>query len=95
MLDEDEELDAYDSRVGGVAATRDPRAECLGETCQPAVQAPNDPTPASAAFRGAGNVRPPATKRCPKGKRRVRHKGHVRCLPAKKRHATPKRRANR
>ncbi len=57
-LDADLELDVYDARVDGVPARLEPIAECLGEACQPAAQAPNDPTPASAAFHGAGNLRP-------------------------------------
>ena len=57
VADGDRELDVYDARVDGVPATPEQVVECLGETCQPAVQAPNDPTPASAAFRGPGNLR--------------------------------------
>jgi hypothetical protein len=56
VLDGDEELDVYDARVNGVEAIRPLHTECLGEACQPAGQAPNDPTPASAAFKGPGNV---------------------------------------
>ncbi|HEU4705953.1 MAG TPA: NHL repeat-containing protein [Solirubrobacterales bacterium] len=80
VLDEDHEVDVYDARVDGIAATLPNDAECLGEACQPLAQAPNDPTPASAAFRGAGNVHPSAGKHCPKGKRRVRRHGRVRCV---------------
>lgn len=57
VLDEDQVTDVYDARVDGVAATRSPRAECLGEACQPAASAPQAQTPASAAFRGPGNLR--------------------------------------
>ncbi|HXR60316.1 MAG TPA: hypothetical protein VN732_03210, partial [Solirubrobacterales bacterium] len=56
VLDGDEELDVYDARVNGVPATLAPQTECLGEACQAAAQAPNDPTPASQAFKGPGNV---------------------------------------
>jgi hypothetical protein len=80
VLDGDDELDVYDARVGGVPATLSPSAECLGEACQPSLVAPNDPTPASAAFRGAGNVRPQSGKNCGKGRRKVRRHGHVRCV---------------
>ena len=80
VLDEDQEVDVYDARVDGITATLDPISDCLGEACQPLAQAPNDPTPASAAFRGAGNVRSAKQKHCPKGKHRVRRKGKVRCV---------------
>jgi len=79
--DEDLELDVYDARVSGVPATRPSRPECLGEACQPFVGPPIDPTPGSASFKGKGNVKP--GKRCPKGKRKVKRKGKVRCVPAK------------
>src|SRR4029077_4975125 len=79
VLDRDDEYDVYDARVNGVLATLQPKEECAGEACQPFVAPPNDPTPASEAFRGPGNVRT-----CPKGKRKVKQKGHVRCVPRKK-----------
>jgi hypothetical protein len=87
--DTDETPSIYDARVGGgfpppaVAA-----GECLGEACQPAAAAPNDPTPASAAFEGAGNVvekAPPRRPHCPKGKRAVKRAGKWRCI---RRHKT-------
>jgi hypothetical protein len=78
-LDTDTVYDAYDARVNGTVATIDPVTECAGEACQPLVAPPNDPTPASEAFRGPGNL-----KQCPKGKRKVKRKGHVRCVPHKK-----------
>lgn len=92
VLDEDSEVDIYDARVGGVEATLPADTECLGEACQPLAQAPNDPTPASAAFLGAGNIHSPARKRCRKGKRKVKRHGHVRCVPKKHRKAAKKHR---
>ena len=83
MLDTDNELDLYDARVGGVAATLAPNTECLGEACQPAATSPNDPTPASAAFRGQGNVKQSGRKRCAKGKRAIRRGGKARCVARK------------
>ena len=83
VLDEDAEIDIYDARVGGVEATLSANPECLGEACQPLAEAPNDPTPASAAFHGPGNLRPTARKHCPKGKRRVQRRGRVRCVARK------------
>jgi hypothetical protein len=87
-LDEDLELDLYDARVNGVPAKLPVINECLGEACQPAISPPNDPTPASAAFKGAGNLKEaPTASRCPKGKRKVRRKGQLRCVKqSNKRH---------
>jgi hypothetical protein len=81
VLDEDHEVDIYDARVGGIAATRPAIVECLGEACQPAAQAPSDPTPASAAFNGAGNV-----KHCGRHQRLVPRQGHARCVKKRHRH---------
>lgn len=73
----------YDAREGGGFAEPAPRAgECLGEACQPTAVPLNDPTPASANFVGS-RVKSP--KRCPKGKRRVRRGGKVRCVPKRQR----------
>lgn len=84
VADEDSELDVYDARVDGVPATLKPSTECLGEACQSAASAPNDPTPASASFRGQGNQRQSnARKRCAKGKRAVRRNGRSRCVKRK------------
>jgi hypothetical protein len=94
VLDYDEELDAYDARVDGIPATLEPDTECLGEACQPAALAPNDPTPASAGFRGQGNLKAAQRKRCAKGKRRAHRAGKVRCVPRKRR-AGQERRAAR
>ena len=57
--DSDELIDLYDAREGGgvPSETETQRAECQGEACQPATNPPNDATPASAAFHGAGNVK--------------------------------------
>lgn len=81
VTDEDQETDVYDARVDGVPATLTPHAECLGEACQPPYSPPNDPTPASSSFKGAGNVREEAKARpCPQGKRKVKRRGKVRCV---------------
>jgi hypothetical protein len=63
-------IDVYDARVNGGFAQPTVAAACEGEACQGPLAAPNDPTPASAAFKGAGNVREPPKLRCPKGKSR-------------------------
>jgi hypothetical protein len=96
--DGDETPSVYDARVnGGFPEPQRPPGECLGEACQPIVVAPNDPTPASSTFQGAGNVKKAAQRGCPKGKRAVRRKGKTRCIPRKKHHkrANAKRRAHR
>jgi DNA-binding beta-propeller fold protein YncE len=85
VLDEDNEIDIYDARVDGIPATLPANTECLGEACQPLAQAPNDPTPASASFKGAGNVHSRARKRCPKEKRQVRRHSRARCVKKKHR----------
>jgi hypothetical protein len=84
--DGDETPSVYDVRVkGGFPPPSSNGAECLGEACQPAAVAPDDPTPASAGFQGAGNVKPEGASegRCAKG----RHKVKGRCRPARKKHA--------
>jgi len=92
-------IDIYDARVeGGFPSPAPPAASCEGEACQSPPEAPNDPTPASASFQGAGNVNeaaPPARKPCAKGK--VRRKGKCVVKHAKKTHkqAKHKRRAGR
>ncbi len=50
-------IDVYDARVnGGFAPPPNPPAACEGEACQGPLEAPNDPTPSSSTFQGAGNV---------------------------------------
>jgi len=78
-LDTDTVYDVYDARVDGMPAVIDPVVECAGEACQPLVTPPNDPTPASEAFRGPGNQ-----VHCPKGKHKVKRNGKVRCVARKK-----------
>ena len=57
VTDEDRDVDIYDARVGGIPATLTPHPECQGEACQPPVSPPSDKTPASATFKGSGNLR--------------------------------------
>jgi hypothetical protein len=87
-------VDIYDARVGGgFAPPAQPPAACEGEACQSAPEAPNDPTPSSSSFEGAGNVletvsRPVA---CPKGK--VRRHGKCATKKPKRAHKRGARRA--
>lgn len=81
------EIDIYDARVGGgFPPAPSPPAACEGEACAPPVSPPTDQTPASAGFHGPGNEVKPAKPRkpCPRGKRKVRRAGKVRCVKAKK-----------
>ncbi|MDX6600910.1 MAG: hypothetical protein QOF13_112 [Solirubrobacterales bacterium] len=58
LKDHDDLLDLYVAREGGGIAseTETGRGECQGEACQPLFTPPNDPTPGSSTFEGAGNV---------------------------------------
>jgi hypothetical protein len=50
-------IDVYDARQeGGFPSPSSRRAECEGEACQSPLEPPNDPTPASSVFEGAGNL---------------------------------------
>jgi len=83
--DKDNGVDIYDARVGGgfpEPPTQPPG--CEGEACRGAGSAvPVSAGAGTAAFDGPGNAvarRPPTRRRCPKGKRRVRRGGKVRCV---------------
>jgi hypothetical protein len=95
VTDEDNELDLYDARVDGVPATLAPVVECLGEACQQASAAPNDPTPASSSFKGQGNLKNPGRKRCAKGRHKVRSNRRTRCVARKPHKRGHKRQASR
>ncbi len=87
-------VDLYDARVGGGFPQPPEPSACEGEACAGPTSAPNDPTPASATFRGAGNAAAgKARRRCPKGKRRVTHRGKARCV-ARQHQPKPQRKAN-
>jgi hypothetical protein len=81
-------VDVYDARAGGgFAPPPSPAPACEGEACQGTPEAPNDPTPASLSFEGAGNVVEAASSVKPKpscAKGKVRRKG--RCVVKKQRH---------
>jgi hypothetical protein len=95
LPDRDELIDLYDAREkGGIAAeTETAKGECQGEACQPAAVVPNDQTPGSSSFQGAGNVAQSGPKpRCAKGKSRR----HGRCVRrSKPRPERSHKRANR
>jgi hypothetical protein len=88
-------IDIYDARVnGGFPAAPVPAPACEGEACQGAYNPPNDPTPASASFEGAGNVKPEAASH--KHKKKSKHKkAKKNKQKAAKKRANDKRRARR
>lgn len=84
--DKDASRDVYDARVGG--GFPEPGfvpPPCEGEACLAPPDIPNDATPGSSSFNGAGNVSPPKIRRCPAGK--VRRHGRCR----KRKHARQRR----
>ncbi len=66
--DVDNAFDVYDAAVDGSTHETVKPVECSGDACQQPVLPPNDATPGSLTFNGAGNV-----VQCPKGK--VKQKG--------------------
>jgi hypothetical protein len=97
LKDKDDLLDVYDAREGGgiAAETEISRAECQGENCQAPASPPNDATPGSSTFEGAGNVKeaPVAKKHAKKHKKHAkRHKAktHQKARTAKHNHGGAK-----
>ena len=67
--DQDTASDIYDARIGGGFTGPAPRpAECEGDSCATPAAAPNDLTPASATFLGAGNLTQTQAPSKPKAK---------------------------
>jgi hypothetical protein len=84
-------IDLYDARAAGGFAQPAPLPNCEGESCQSAPAPPADQTLSSASFKGAGNPKPKASKRCAKGKRQVRKAGKTRCVARHGKHHKHKR----
>jgi len=88
LKDKDQLIDLYDAReFGGIPAeTEVARSECQGEACQPAIAPPNDPTPGSSTFEGAGNVHEEAKakKHAKKHKKKRHAKKHSKKRAAKR-----------
>ncbi len=94
--DPDKTPSVYDARVGGgFPPPQAPPGDCLGEACQPAVQAPDDATPATSSHVGPGNPKQATKSRCPKGKRKVRRAGKTRCVKRQTKKAQRKRHNDR
>jgi hypothetical protein len=87
LKDKDELIDLYDAREdGGISAESETaRVECQGEACQGQISPPNDPTPGSSTFEGAGNVTEPkaAKKHAKKHKKNHAKKKHAHKRAAK------------
>jgi hypothetical protein len=81
LKDKDDLIDVYVAREGGgfPSESETARGECQGEACQPPTSTPNDPTPGSSTFEGAGNV---DEKKAAKKHKKAHKKKH-----AKKKHA--------
>jgi hypothetical protein len=93
--DKDQLVDIYDAGVGSGLASQHALAPptCTGVACQANPAPPPDQPASSATFSGPGNAhKRPAARKCPKGKRKVRRAGKVRCQKAPKQH---KRHSNR
>jgi hypothetical protein len=67
--------DVYDARAdGGFPAPQAPPLACEAEDCQGPITATEDPSPASSAYQGAGNVIEPKVSK----HRKKHHKKHRR-----------------
>jgi hypothetical protein len=84
--DSDDLMDLYDAREGGgfAAESETARSECQGEACQPIPVAPNDPTPGSSTFNGAGNLNEAKAKKHSKKSKKKHHKRQHKIKQAKK-----------
>jgi hypothetical protein len=86
LKDKDDLYDLYVAREGGgiPAETEVARSECQGEACVAALSPPNDPTPGSSSFEGAGNVdEKKAAKKHKHKKKRKQAKKHAHKRAAK------------
>jgi DNA-binding beta-propeller fold protein YncE len=80
--DADTSYDVYDARVNGGEPEEVKPVECQGDACQPPAEAPNDPTPGSLTFHGAGNLHEEA----PKEKKKKKHHKHRKAKQHHKKH---------
>jgi hypothetical protein len=85
VTDVDDALDVYDARVNGIPAVLSSKQACDSvESCHPPTPPVQGVTPGSSSFNGSGNVKP--SRKCPKGKRKVKRHGKQRCVPRKGKH---------
>jgi len=75
LKDRDDLIDLYVAREGGgiAAETEAVKPPCQGEACVPALAPPNDPTPGSSTFEGAGNVDEKKAAKKKKHKKKRKH----------------------
>jgi hypothetical protein len=72
----------YDAKVGGGFPAPEPADPCVADGCRPALApAPALPSRVSVPQGAGGNV---SAKTCPKGKRKVKKNGKVRCVKRKR-----------
>ncbi|HXR61647.1 MAG TPA: hypothetical protein VN732_09990 [Solirubrobacterales bacterium] len=84
---DDNTLSIYDARVNGGFAQQ-PAVICEGESCRPRLTPP--PSLPKAA-RPADGARDNASRRCPRGKRKIKKHRKVRCVKKRQRHHHKKR----
>lgn len=87
-------IDVYDARVEGGFPEPSSTAACEGEACQGTPEPPNDSTPSSSSFEGAGNVHEEVATRAPRPCAKGKVKRHGKCV-AKKHQAKKHKRAKR
>jgi hypothetical protein len=77
--------DVYVARVQGGFPEPRPQGECEGEACQSPPSPPPTTTPGSFSHQGPPDPKAkPRRRPCPKGKRRVKRAGKVKCVPKKR-----------
>lgn len=87
--DRDSNTDVYDARTdGGLPLPPVPSAACEGDACQRPPNPPNDPTPASASFSGAGNPVPKFKKHRKHHHKKKHRKRHRQGRHAQGKHTT-------
>ncbi|MGC1852635.1 MAG: fibronectin type III domain-containing protein [Solirubrobacterales bacterium] len=98
-IDPDDEglIDIYDARTNGGIPRPIPPPPCVGDNCQSPPAAPNDPTPASSGFKGAGDPVPSkARKSCRARNRKAKKQsGKAKQSKAKQKKAKRCKRNNR
>ncbi len=67
-------IDAYDARVGGGISEPGIAPSCQGEACQPVVLPPSSQRPASADYKGPGNVKEKSKKKSKKKHHKKKNK---------------------
>ena len=74
-------ISIYDARVGGGFPEPNSEEPCVADGCRPLVTPTPPPPPIqSSAQARSGNLEPRKPRSCPKGKRKVKQNGKVRCV---------------